>query len=98
VTVAPAVIGRDGAVRAGGWLPDHVRLGELESHLGDGVIEGLAGVAVAGGRMPAPQRIMSLGFTIRLIVPMTLMPSVICSRFGEALVRWGFCVVDMSLT
>jgi len=29
VTVAPAVAGRDGVVRAGGWLPDHVRLGEL---------------------------------------------------------------------
>ena len=24
---------------AGGWLPDYVRLGELERHLGDGVIE-----------------------------------------------------------
>src|SRR5260370_42481890 len=37
VVTAPAVI-RGGAVLAGGWLPDFVRLGELERHLGDGVI------------------------------------------------------------
>ncbi len=78
VTVAPAVIGRGGAVRARGWLPDHVRLGELERHLGEGVIENLVAAAVAGGRMPAPQRqrIMSLALTIRMTVAMTLMPEV----------------------
>jgi len=78
VTVAPAVIGRDGAVRARGWLPDHVRLGELERHLGEGVIENLVAAAVAAGRMPAPQRqrIMSLELTIRMTVAMTLMPEV----------------------
>jgi hypothetical protein len=43
-------------VLADGWLPDFVRLGELERHLGEGVIEELAAVAVAGGRMPAPRR------------------------------------------
>lgn len=42
VMVGPAVAGRDEAVqdeavRAGGWLPDHARLGELERHLGKGV-------------------------------------------------------------
>ena len=39
VVTAPAVPRWDGSVRAGGWLPDFVRLGELERHLGDGVIE-----------------------------------------------------------
>jgi hypothetical protein len=76
VTVAPAVVSRGGVVRARGWLPDHVRLGELERHLGEGVIEDLVDAAVAGGRMPAPQRmrLMSLGLTIRMMVAMTLMP------------------------
>ena len=76
VTVAPAVARRDGVVRAGGWLPDHVRLGELERHLGEGVIEGLVAAGIAAGRMPAPQRqrLMSLEFTIRMTVAMTLMP------------------------
>jgi len=76
VTVAPAVAGRDGVVRAGGWLPDHVRLGELERHLGEGVIEDLVAAGIAAGRMPAPQRqrLMSLALTIRMTVAMTLMP------------------------
>jgi len=76
VTVAPAVAGRGGAVRAGGWLPDHVRLGELERHLGEGVIENLVAAGIAAGRMPAPQRqrLMSLALAIRMTVAMTLMP------------------------
>ena len=76
VTVAPAVAGRDGAVRAGGWLPDHVRLGELERHPGEGVIEDLVAAGIAAGRMPALQRhrLMSLELTIRMTVAMTLMP------------------------
>jgi hypothetical protein len=39
VVTAPALPRRDGTVRAGGWLPDFVRPGELERHLGGGVIE-----------------------------------------------------------
>ncbi len=76
VTVAPAVAGWGGVVRARGWLADHVRLGELERHLGEGVIQDLVLAAVADGRMPAPQRmrLMSPGFTIRLTAAMTLMP------------------------
>jgi len=83
VVTAPAVI-RVGAVLAGGWLPDFVRLGELERHLGEGVIEDLVSNAVAGGRMPAPQRrrIMSLELTIRLTIAMTLMPE---ASYTEAL-------------
>ena len=41
VVTAPAVARRDGSVLAEGWLPDFVRLGELERHLGDGVIEAI---------------------------------------------------------
>ena len=68
---------------AGGWLPDFVRLGELERHLGEGVIKSLAAAAAAEGRMPVPQRkrIMSFPLTIRLAVAMTLMVR------HEALVR-----------
>jgi len=39
VVTAPAVVRRDGTVLADAWLPDPVRLGELERHLGDGVIQ-----------------------------------------------------------
>jgi hypothetical protein len=76
VVTVPAVARRDGTVLAGGWLPDFVRLGELERHVGDGVIEGLAEAAVASGRVPAPQRrrIMSLPLIMGLTVAMTLMP------------------------
>jgi hypothetical protein len=48
VVTAPAVVRRDGRILAGGWLPDFVRLGELERHLGGGVIEAVAGAALAG--------------------------------------------------
>jgi len=41
VVTAPAVARRDGRMLAGGWLPDFVRLGELERHLGGGVIEAI---------------------------------------------------------
>ncbi len=76
VVSVPAVARRDGTVLAGGWLPDFVRLGELERHIGDGVIEAIAARAVASGRVPAPQRrrLMSLPLVMRLMVAMTLMP------------------------
>ena len=56
-----------------------MRLGELERHQGEGVIEELAGKTVAAGRMPPRQRkrIMSYPLVIRLTVAMTLMPDVI---------------------
>jgi len=50
VVTAPALPRRDGTVRADGWLPDFVRLGELERHLGDGVIEAIAAAALRQGR------------------------------------------------
>jgi hypothetical protein len=85
VVSAPAVV-KGGAVLAGGWLPDFVRLGELEAHVGDGVIEGLVRAAVADGRLPEPERrrIMSPAFTIRLSVAMTLMPD---ASYAEAIRR-----------
>ncbi len=51
VVSVPAVVRRDGTVLAGGWLPDFVRLGELERHIGDGVIEAIAEAAVTDGRV-----------------------------------------------
>jgi hypothetical protein len=93
VVTAPAVI-RGGAVLAGGWLPDFVRLGELERHAGEGVIEALAERAVADGRIPAPQRqrIMSLPLTIRLTVAMTLMPD---ASYAEAMRRLAGHLADV---
>ena len=41
VVTAPAAVRRDGTVPADAWLPDFVRLDELERHQGDGVIEAI---------------------------------------------------------
>jgi hypothetical protein len=73
-------------VLADGWLPDFVRLGELERHLGEGVIEDLVSAATADGRLPVPQRkrLMSFPLVIRLMVAMTLMPD---ASYCEALRR-----------
>ena len=81
VVTAPAVVRRDGSVLAGAWLPDLVRLGELERHLGDGVIESVADAAIAEGRLRKRERrrIMSYPLVIRLMIAMTLMPDVILS-------------------
>ena len=49
VVTAPAVVRRDGTVLADAWLPDLVRLGELERHLGDGVIEATVDAEIAKG-------------------------------------------------
>ncbi len=73
VAVAPAMVRRDGRVLAGGWLPDHARLGLLEPELGEGVVEQV--VATDDQVRPAErQRIMSAGLTARLVIAMTLMP------------------------
>ena len=75
VTV-PVKVRRSGAVQADGWLPDQVRLGLLETMLGDGVIEDLCDQAVAAGlAKPAERkRLMSLPFAMRIVLAMTLMP------------------------
>jgi hypothetical protein len=81
VVTAPAVVRRDGTLAAGAWLPDLVRLGELEAHLGDGVIEEAVAAALDAGRLPRRlrRRIMSYPLVIRLMIAMSLMPDVILS-------------------
>ena len=86
VVTAPAVVRRDGTVLADAWLPDLVRLGELERHLGDGVIEAAVDAAIAAGRLKPRQRrrIMSYPLVIRLMIAMALMPD---ASYREALAR-----------
>ena len=69
-------------MRADGWLPDFVRLGELERHLGDGVIEALVDAALEQGRLKRRQRrrIMSYPLVIRLMIAMALMPDARTAR------------------
>jgi hypothetical protein len=76
VAVAPAVLDEDGRLGADGWLPDHVRLGGLEQHLGDGVIEQVVAVSAATPTRPERRRVMSLPLAARLVMAMTLLPSV----------------------
>jgi len=84
VVTAPAVVRRDGTVLADAWLPDLVRLGELERHLGGGVIEAAVDAAAAAARLRPRQRrrIMSYPLVIRLMIAMTLMPD---ASYREAL-------------
>ena len=97
VVTAPAVVRRDGRMLAGGWLPDFVRLGELERHLGDGVIEAIVGTAVAEGRLKRPERrrIMSYPLVIRLMLAMTLMPD---ASYRESLARLAGLLADIPFT
>jgi hypothetical protein len=76
VVTAPALVKRDGTVLADAWLPDLVRLGELERHLGDRVIEAVVDAALASGRLRPRQRrrLLSYPLVIRLAIAMTLMP------------------------
>jgi hypothetical protein len=94
VVTAPAVVRRDGTVLADAWLPDLVRLGELERHLGDGVIEAIADAAIAKGRLRKRQRrrIMSYPLVIRLMVAMTLTPD---GSYCESLARLAGLLADV---
>jgi hypothetical protein len=94
VVTAPAVIRRDGTVLAGGWLPDLVRLGEMERHLGDGVIEAIVNAALEKGRLKRRERrrLMSYPLVIRLMIAMTLMPD---ASYGEALARLAGLLADV---
>ena len=94
VVTAPAVVRRDGRILADGWLPDFVRLGELERHLGDGVIEAIVGTTVAKGRLKKRQRrrLMSYPLVIRLMIAMTLMPD---ASYCEALARLAGLLADV---
>ena len=94
VVTAPAVVRRDGTVLADAWLPDLVRLGELEAHLGDGVIEDVVDAAVAQGRLRPRQRrrIMSYPLVIRLMLATGLMPD---ASYCEALRRLAGLLADI---
>ena len=94
VVTAPAVVRRDGTVLADAWLPDLVRLGELERHLGDGVIEAIVDAALEKGRLKPRQRrrIMSYPLVIRLMIAMTLMPD---ASYCEALARLAGLLADV---
>jgi hypothetical protein len=94
VVTAPAVARRDGTVLADAWLPDLVRLGELESRLGDGVIEAIVDAALARGRLKPRQRrrIMSYPLVIRLMIAMTLLPG---SSYCEALAKLAGLLADI---
>jgi hypothetical protein len=96
VVTAPAVVRRDGTVLADAWLPDLVRLGELEAHLGEGVIEAAVDAAVsAGGPRPRQRRrIMSYPLVIRLMLAMSLVPSSYC----EALAGLAGLLADIPFT
>ena len=94
VVTAPAVVRRDGTVLADVWLPDLVRLGELERHLGDGVIEAIVDEAVAAGRLRPRQRrrLMSYPLVIRLMLAMVLMPD---GSYCESLARLAGLLADI---
>jgi hypothetical protein len=88
---------RDGTVLADAWLPDLVRLGELEAHLGDGVIEAIAEKALRTGRLRKRERrrLMSYPLVIRLVIAMTLLPG--ASYAGAARVLAGL-LADIPFT
>ena len=94
VAAAPARLRRDGTVLADAWLPDLVRLGGLEEHLGDGVIEAIVDAEAGRRRLRARQRrrIMSYPLVIRLMIAMTLMPD---ASYGEALARLAGLLADI---
>ena len=94
VVTAPAAVWRDGTVLADAWLPDLVRLGELERHLVDGVIEAAVDAEIAKGRLKPRQRrrIMSYPLVIRLMIAMTLSPD---GSYCEALARLAGLLADI---
>lgn len=94
---APALVRRDGTVLADAWLPDLARLGELEAHLGDGVIEDLVAAAAAAGRLPkrTRRRIMSFPLVIRLMIVVTLTPD---ASYCEALSRLAGLLAGIPFT
>jgi hypothetical protein len=75
VAVTPAVLDEGGRVGAEGWLPDNVRLGGLEEHLGDGVVEQVVAKAAPAPTQPERKRLMSLPLVARLVMAMTLLPN-----------------------
>ena len=78
VVVAPALLRRDGRVQAVGRPCEHARLGvaeqELDRRCGPGVIDRIAaGVRPTGKIKAVARREMSVAFTIRAVLLMTVM-------------------------
>lgn len=84
VAHAPVAVRRDGRLQAQGWLPDHVRLGILEHHLGIDTIERLVADPRMRTRPGQRRRTMSLPLAARLTLAMTLLPE---ASTVEALTR-----------
>jgi hypothetical protein len=97
VVAAPAFVKRDGTVLADAWLPDLVRLGGLEEHLGDGVIEAIADKALRAGRLRPRERrrLMSYPLVIRLVIAMTLLPG---ASYAEAVRVLAGLLADIPFT
>jgi hypothetical protein len=94
VVIAPVLARRDGRMLADAWLPDLVRLGELERHLGDGVIEAIVDAELEKGRLRPRERrrLMSYPLVIRLMLATALMPDASCC---EALARLAGLLADV---
>jgi hypothetical protein len=97
VLTAPAFVKRDGTVLADAWLPDLVRLGGLEAHLGDGVIEKITQKAVRDGRLPLRERrrLMSYPLAVRMVIAMTLLPA---SSYSDAMRTLAGLLADVPFT
>ncbi|MGH3123592.1 MAG: hypothetical protein ACRDND_21605, partial [Streptosporangiaceae bacterium] len=97
VLEAPAFVKRDKSVLADAWLPDQVRLGILEAHLGDGVIEKIVAKAERNGRLRLRERrrLMSYPLAIRLVIVMTLLPA---SSYCEAMRVLAGLLADIAFT
>jgi hypothetical protein len=96
VLTAPAVVRRYGTGSADGWLPDFVRLGEVERHLGDGVIEEIVAAALGQGQLRQRQRrLMSYPLVIRLMIAIILMPD---GSYCQALARLAGLLADIPFT
>lgn len=97
VLSAPAFVKRDGTVLADAWLPGLVRLGALEAHLGDGVIEKIVEKGLRNGRLPLRQRrrLLSYPLVIRLVIAMTLLPA---SSYAEAMRTVAGLLADVPFT
>jgi hypothetical protein len=97
VLEAPAFVKRDGTVLADAWLPDLVRLGILEVHLGGGVIEKIVAKAEKNGRLRLRERrrLMSYPLAVRLVIAMTLLPA---SSYSEAMRTLAGLLADIPFT
>jgi hypothetical protein len=101
VAVTPAVVTREGQVRAAGSPCSHATLGPLEDWLdaqaGPCVIDGIAGRAVLDGRFVKGERerLLTAAFMVRVLVLQSQMPEsrpgdVITALAGDlALVPWS---------